>query len=438
MLVLTALVGGRTVTAAAVPSLAWQDGSVLDSREKRELRRLTDGVDIELAPGTRVVRRGLIRVTLEKGNTAHALQLELLSGRMDIRIDRPKDNPRPVVVRAPRKITAMAQAGHSVVVAGRDVVAVAAFEGKMGVALDDTWRPLAEGWMRAFTSTDPAGRPRPLLGATQPHVESQLLLVVPGRDRPVLSADWPAVPGATAYDLVLEERQGSERRVVRHSELTQPEVRLDSLRPGTYELTVRALDPWGVGGRVSPPLSLRVVSALLPRGACVEDETVRIGLHQKIAFTNVQNMELSYGEAKDFVPIPASVGLRLGHGVVVRLRVPGQPDEARIAIAPHAVEADVEIGPRSARWPDDTVTAGIRLRGPGEDAMCGEAAVEPKVTINGEEIETDWTRHDDRLASVIPPPDSPGPWVVRVQVFDSFGDLVGRSFLEVVGRPRRR
>jgi hypothetical protein len=73
----------------------------------------------------------------------------------------------------------------------------------------------------------------------------------------------------------------------------------------------------------------------------------------------------------------------------------------------------------------------------GNEAAEDEA-VEAKVTINGQEVEPDWIRRDGTLLATLSPPETEGPWVVRVNVFDTFGELAGREFLEVASSQRRK
>jgi hypothetical protein len=48
-------------------------------------------------------------------------------------------------------------------------------------------------------------------------------------------------------------------------------------------------------------------------------------------------------------------------------------------------------------------------------------------------VAVSWTRSGNVLSAQIPAATGRGPWVVRVEVSDEFGDPAGRDFLEVAG-----
>ena len=52
-----------------------------------------------------------------------------------------------------------------------------------------------------------------------------------------------------------------------------------------------------------------------------------------------------------------------------------------------------------------------------------------------EPIEVSFTRDGNRLVGTVPPTAVPGPWVLRVEVKDQFGALLGRDFLEIAKAP---
>jgi hypothetical protein len=54
------------------------------------------------------------------------------------------------------------------------------------------------------------------------------------------------------------------------------------------------------------------------------------------------------------------------------------------------------------------------------------------VTVNSHPVEVGWTRSTQRLEAVIAaPPVYPGPWILRAEVADQHGILLGRNFLEI-------
>ncbi len=61
--------------------------------------------------------------------------------------------------------------------------------------------------------------------------------------------------------------------------------------------------------------------------------------------------------------------------------------------------------------------------------------LKPTVTLGIEPIEVAFTRDGNRLTGTVPPNAAPGPWVLRVEVQDQFGALLGRDFLEIGKAP---
>jgi hypothetical protein len=60
------------------------------------------------------------------------------------------------------------------------------------------------------------------------------------------------------------------------------------------------------------------------------------------------------------------------------------------------------------------------------------------VSVNLDPVDARWQHHGNSMSSAIKAPlGVPGPWVVRVEVVDETGVVIGRDFLEVVSSPRK-
>ena len=85
--------------------------------------------------------------------------IKLTAGRVTVTIPESKKPKTAVLVQAPRKVSAVAKGGQSVVIASANRVSVAAVRGEMLAALGNDWKPLASGLVRSFaggvTSEDP-------------------------------------------------------------------------------------------------------------------------------------------------------------------------------------------------------------------------------------------------------------------------------------------
>jgi hypothetical protein len=429
-IVVALLSGNALVTLSADSSAARRASSVLEAATERVERDLGDGVTLRLAPGTRLVQQGWLRVTLANGEAKRAHYLELVKGRVDVEVRKQDNGPVPVVIAAPRKIVGLIRVGQAIIKADKSTIAVAALRGDAMAASANNWRQLAPGFVRTFTAQDPEGRPRPIVAAAEPSVETRLLVALPGQSV-AARATWAAVQGAVSYHVEIARLDGTSSEAFRELDTDQPETSLDHLPPGNYTLSVRAIDDVGIAGNASVPLSVRVVGIELPEGAYVAGDAVMLRRHQRVRITHAEGLELSYDRATHFVPAPESAGLNRGRAVLVRLRERGRTDEARLKLAPSVLTTDVELGPQLARWPGDTVSLRIRVRDEARIAAGQEANIHPQVTINGDRVSPRWTRHGALWLGTISPPSTPGPWVVRVKVFDDFGELTGRASLEV-------
>ena len=57
------------------------------------------------------------------------------------------------------------------------------------------------------------------------------------------------------------------------------------------------------------------------------------------------------------------------------------------------------------------------------------------VFVNVTPVQIDWKRDRNLLSGVVPRGKGTGPWVVRVEVADDTGSVVGRNFLEIAPEP---
>ena len=146
-----------------------------------------------------------------------------------------------------------------------------------------------------------------------------------------------------------------------------------------------------------------------------------------------EGLEASYGKASVFIPVPKDVGLARGESTFLRLREPGKTEELGIKLEPRTLRADVAIGPKTARWPGEALSVSIKLfdhRGrPVTDALKHK----PRVFVNVDQVEPTWTHSGNTYSAKVTQSPGSGPWVVRVEVNDDFGDEVGRDFIELGG-----
>jgi hypothetical protein len=240
-------------------------------------------------------------------------------------------------------------------------------------------------------------------------------------------------------NLVLYRVEGNNRAKLKQVEWRDDAEQLPALTPGRYEVRARAVDRFGVEGPVSAPVAVRVVGAELPDGARLADDTILLGRNGRVKLIGAEDLESSYGRASVFVPAPKDVGLARGDSTLLRLRVPGTKEELTIQLEPRSLRADVAIGPKTARWPGEALRVEVKLFDHRGRPVTDPLKTKPRVFVNVEQVEATWTHTGNTYTAKVPPaPKGTGPWVVRVEVSDDFGDQVGRDFIELGGGSAQR
>jgi hypothetical protein len=95
------------------------------------------------------------------------------------------------------------------------------------------------------------------------------------------------------------------------------------------------------------------------------------------------------------------------------------------------VHADISLGPSSARWPRDPITVRIVLRDGNGRPLSQQPKVVTDVRVNLDPVRLNWVQRGSALEGVLAPRRENGPWSVRVQVKDEFGEEIGWNFLQV-------
>lgn len=430
------LAGAQTPRSAKSADPIGAPGSEMRGGADGTTAKLADGIKLRLAPGTRVRFERSTQLVLGRAGQAStpARSLNLLEGRIDVWVPVAKPLRVAVLVRAPRQVSAVVEGGHGIVLSSAAGVTVAAARGNMVAALGNEWRPLREGMARSISPADPSGKPHRLLGATHIAMSDPLLLSLQGASGET-TAVWLPVPGAARYNVSVSRPDGTLVRSLRTSTHT---ARIDQLGPGLYEVRAQPVDRFGLEGPMSAPDSVRVVGVDLPAGSFMSGGAVLLRRGQRVHFKHVEGVQVSYDAASSYIPAPVSIGLARGHATRVRFRQAGATrDSASLTLAPLGLSARIEIGPQLARWPSDTVHVAVRVVDWNNHPIPSSIKIETQVSINGSPVNVHWTRRGDTLTSIVPARAGPGPWVVRVEVKDRFGQELGREFLEVASSTAR-
>ncbi len=194
----------------------------------------------------------------------------------------------------------------------------------------------------------------------------------------------------------------------------------------------------GIYGQESGPTPLRLVGTELPVGARYEDGAILLGQRSRAKLIGAAGLEASYGASQHFVAAPESVGLWRGESTMLRLREPGTVEEVPTGPRASSLRADVQITPKHPHWPGDTLEVTVQLFDARGRAVPESTPVKPKVLVDVQPVDVTWLRSKNMLHAFIPAPRNRGPWVVRVEIADEFGDPAGRDFMEVAGPDSER
>ena len=401
-------------------------------------KRLPGGALLHLAPGTRIEIGRPLKLQLTAGTDETPTQVvKLFSGRVDVDLPLMKQPRSAVLIEAPHKVSAVAKGGHSVAIAAADRVIFAAVDGDMNSAAGNEWRPLPAGLVRTFVGSDPTPQSRPVPGVAEFHLAHPVVLAL-GQDGPGSKFDVGGVTQAEHYELNVWRVGDKGSELVRQMDVRGAAGQLASLPPGHYEVTAHAIDRDGIAGKDSVARTLRVVGAELPAGARLEKGTVLLGQHARVKLIGADGLEVSYDTSSHFVRAPGTVGLSRGESTLVRIREPGSTDEVSVGLEPRALHADIEISPKTAQWPQDKITVSVRLFDAHGRALSESVPAKAAVMVNIQPVDVNWTRSGNVMSAQIPAATGRGPWVVRVEVTDEFGDPAGRDFLEVAGAGNER
>lgn len=427
--------------ACCLAPSAWAKGKGADSAGSaaaESSRTLPGGAVLKFSSDAKYeIGKPLMLALATTGSEKTPVQMVKLSaGRVSIAIPESKSRvPRTaVLVQAQRKVSAIAKGGESLVITASDRVTVAAVKGEMLAALGNDWKPLSSGLVRSFGGGVTTEQPVPAAPALR--VDNPMLMALGG----TASTQLRAAPDkkVASRNLVLYRVEGNNRAKLKQMEWSDDTQQLPALMPGRYEVQARAVDHFGVEGPASAPVTVRVIGAQLPDGARLAGDTILLGRAGRVKLIGAEGLESSYGRASMFVPAPKDIGLARGESTLIRLRVPGTKEELGIKLEPRSLRANVEIGPKTARWPGEALQVQVKLFDHRGRPVTDPLKTKPRVFVNVEEVEATWTHSGNTYSAKVPPSTGAGPWVVRVEVSDDFGDQVGRDFIELGGGDAQR
>jgi len=411
-----------------VAGSATNTGGVLTAGPDGAEYLLPSQARLKLGPGASVRLFAVPQqLQLTPGAKTTTYSLALLRGRVDVTVP---SRPKSAVLCSMGKASTIVN-GRAAIVSRGDDFTVGSYEGDVRTLVNDHWTTLARNTL-SHLSGERATEPEPMLAAPA-LAPGQRLWFSSGEAVPLAGFDFIKVDRASSYELRLNGKDGQQVRAVKGAtKLSDP---FAPVPPGQYELSLRSVDSDGIAGAWSKPEPIRVVGVSLPPGGYASGGDIFIGKGQEVRFSNTDGLEMTYEGAGRYVPASQAVSLYRGETTVVSFRVPGSVYPTTARLRPRGLFAHVAMSPRRAVWPNDDVRIVVELKSKEGESIPEWVQLKTDVKVGIEPVEVAFTRDGNRLVGTVPPSDKPGPWVVRVEVKDQFGALLGRDFLEVAKAP---
>jgi hypothetical protein len=428
------VVCGPSASAAAAPpktgvvaGSVTNSGGVLTAGSNGAEYRLPSQAVLTLAPGAAVrVFPVPQQLALTPGAKTTTYSFALLDGRVDIAVP---TKPKSAVLCSIGKLSAVIGSGQATVASRADTSIVASTEGDVRTLLDGRWQTFAPGTVGRF-GPGRSGTPEPSIGPPALGV-GQRLWFAADTSAAISGFTFTKVDGAERYDLRLASKDGTAQLRSLPATATRLSDSFAAVAPGLYTIATRSVDRDGIAGPWSAPEKVSVVGVTLPPGGYTSGGDIFIGKGQEVRFSQTEGLEMTYEGAGRYVPASEAVSLYRGETTVVSFRVPGSIYPTSARLRPRDVYAHVELGPTRAIWPQDPIEISIDLRTRGGAAAPEWLELKPQVMLGIEPLEVAFKREGNRLVGTVPPIAKPGPWVLRVEVKDQFGALLGRDFLEI-------
>lgn len=389
---------------------------------------------VSLAPGTEAtVMRTPQMLALSSGRMTPTYSVFLRQGRVDLKSPLKRADTAAVVVAAPRHVRVFSRSGESSVLATSDSVLVAVRTGSVAATQKTRSSDVTPGHVRVYSSAAPPSE-RTMLPAPG-WLGGRFLWAALRESVRIKSLAWKPVPGAKGYRVVVS-RAGSDQPLV-EAETAQPRVlgAIAALEPGSYRVSVAATDADDITSNQSISRDLRVVGVELPGGAWVTDEgTISMGEDQELQLTHAEGLSVAKSGVtrRTDAKLPIKLDGRQPTNVYIYSSPHGSP--AVLRLEPRRALVTAWTGPKLAEWPDVPIELRIRLQDAKGHALPSDIEPTARVLVGIDPVEVTWTKTGSTWTAELPPRTGPGPWVVRLEVVDQYGVLIGRDFVEVIRR----
>lgn len=421
---------GARVTAG---QLSTEGQTLVAGAEGATLALEQDSV-LHAKPGARFRFGKFTKLHLGTGPDPMVLSRVLVVEQGHLTATIPDDRRYAILVMTPFKLRAILIEGEASLVASEQRATFANHSGRVLWTVDEKWRPLPPGSEHLASEAYPLGLRRSMLGMpAAPALSRRLLLEEAAPSESTTTLSWPALAGAVEYEVQLEKSDGALLRRER-----TPEARwvLGPLVAGDYRVAVRGVDDSGVPGAAGSSVGFNVVGLDVPKTASrAPNGAVRLQPGQRVGLLGADGLEVGYLGFDEFLPAPKTLGLVARRPISMKLRHPGTGETVRLELEPMTVRAQISFARQPHDWPKEGLEVSVKLIDEQGYEVPEEFRVTCKVSVNIEPAEPTWQRTGSTLHTLLERPETPGPWMVRVEVVDESGIPLGKDMSEVAYAP---
>lgn len=406
----------------------------LQAGEHGALIRLGDGTTLDLTPGTVLKIQVVMPVPLGPGAPVKSQTMALLSGKFQVDASPKNGAKRAILLRGPGKAQLIVS-GTAVVSLRKETLSAVNLGGKMLATTANDWNDIPAGKALSLSKTEPKPQLRDTLPA--PKITGGRWVTTTMADSSeALTLSWSEVPRAGSYEVRLVSASGE---VLKRTSLGPRETSYSAagLPPGSYELRLAVLDEGGLDGAAVPPVKLAVIDVGLPPGGFRSGPSaVQVAEGQTVTLGHAGGVELAYDKGTTYTPAGKGFVMRGDQLRLLRFRFPGATIDGLLRVEPRSLAAQVELSPRNARWPRDTISATVRLINKSGGAVPPDVKMVPTVTLGVAPLQVTFQEESyGVLKASIPPQPGQLPAALRIEVHDQHGIYLGRGFVEIAKLP---
>lgn len=397
--------------------------------------KLPHQVELRLQSGAEAAAGAVSQLPIGAAGARVATQtIHVKSGRVDVLLPG-RSKERGVMLLAPEGVSALSTSGHLTLIVEPEVILVAALSSDGLVGIKSRFRPLAPGVVRRIQRATSQFEDHALLGAPRLGAPGQLHLALSGTTS--IPLHLTPVAGARSYR-VLVSRAASGPALSERFFADPAAAVAEVPEAGNYVAVVHAIDVFGFEGAPSAPLTLHILGLEPGQDLLSHGSTIHLEPGQRARLRGAEGLLMRLGNAVDFVPAVASVGLSGQRSTTLEFKDPTDPNSvASVTLVPRLLRSQIDIGPHNVAWPDEPVQISVKLwdgQGAPLESMTDYQAT---VTVNGQPVTVNWTTEAGTLESTLSPQPGLGPWIVRVSLKNARGLEVIRNSLEVVQQHQR-